>query len=134
MKEKHTTFMLKLVVHFLIKNIPGCTLHLTFFVIMIAVVRGWGAEVECPTVWKIQNLMITLRSPTHVWSQKKELQVLKDNMHTINNHNSKKERNSTGYSDCDLVVCGFSEQIAFFCRRVPAFKQIITGLQVVRTV
>ena len=48
MKEKHTTFMLKLMVHFLIKNIPGCTLHLTFFVIMIAVVRGWGAEVECP--------------------------------------------------------------------------------------
>ena len=103
MKEKHTTFMLKLVVHFLIKNISGCTLRLTFFVIMIAVVRGWGAEVDCP--YRVKD---TERDD-----------------YPQNNHNSrkkkkkkKKKKNSTGYNESDLVVCGFSEQIAFFCERI----------------
>jgi len=44
-----------------------------------------------------------------------ELQVLKENMHTITNHNNK-------YSLLDTiivtVVCGFNEQIAFFCERI----------------
>ena len=115
MMEKQTTFLLKLVVHLLIENIPGCRLHLTFFVIVIAMVRGvggWGGVP--PTVWKMQTLKITLRSPTHVSSQKKELKVLKENMQ------SQQQKNTTGYSycACDFIVCGFNEQTAFFCQRI----------------
>ena len=44
-----------------------------------------------------------------------ELQVLKENMHTITNHNSKYSRLDTIIV---TVVCGFNEQIAFFCERI----------------
>ena len=85
MKEKHTNFHVKTCGTFI--NQQYAWLHATPDFFCSCDCCGDGCEeVSAPIVWRIQTLKITLTSPTHVWSQKKELQVLKENMHTITSH------------------------------------------------
>ena len=88
-RKSTPTFMLKLVVHLFIKRYPW--LHATpdfLGYCTLCDCCGEGCrEVKCSYCLKDTALKITLS--THVWSQKKELQVLKENMHTITSHNNK---------------------------------------------
>ena len=88
MKEKHTNFHVKTCGTFI--NQQYAWLHATPDFFCSCDCCGDGCEeVSAPIVWRIQTLKITLTSPTYVWSQKKELEVLKENMHTITSLNSK---------------------------------------------
>ena len=97
--------MLKLVVHLLINNIPGCC------------GEGCG-EVKRPYCLKVTDLKDYPDKPNSCLNSEKGATSLKREHAYYYLSQQQNLIFSIRYNYCDFIVCGFNEQIAFFCDRI----------------
>lgn len=115
MKQKHTNFHVKTCGTFINKKYPW--LHATPDFLCYCDCCGEGCgEVKCPCCLKDTHLKdYPEKSNSCLKSENGATSLKRGHAYY---YQSQQQIFTTGYNYCDFVVCGFNEQIAFFCERI----------------